>query len=218
MTRTTLTFALLSAACGSTAGAVQTDESPGVTSRGVIVPAASASEVSESEEVEEVGATEAPADVDALLGTLGAHHVAHLPDAETLHAYPSGEESLRWVAVHGNSMVLRVRALSLLRHFTTPTSREFALSQLDDATPQLYAAAVTALSGQDLEADGEAREAIEAALRVDDVRVGLAAITALSNSPAGREALGRACEDDSVPERIREAVMELLASMDAQGP
>jgi hypothetical protein len=213
MKRTTLLLALLSSACGSTAGATHTKEEPtNVTSRRVITPAES-NESTPGRETSPAPAT--PADLSAIIGLLGARHIWDLPDAETLNGYETGEESLRWAAAHGDSMVLRVRALSLLRHFSTVSARDFAVAQFETESPELLAAAVTALGGQDLESDELAREAVVSALRVEDVGVALAAISVLSSFVAGREALDRACEDDEVPERTRVAVMEFRA---AQAP
>ena len=177
MNRAILLSALLLAACGSATDVVQEGDAPtsNATSRGLIEPAEPAAEVlpTESEIGEEPGETELgnvdpstplpPADVPTLRGLLAAHHVADLPDGDTLRGYETGEASLQWLANYGDSMATRTRALMLLEHFGTDGTRAFALDYLGHDEPQLQAAAITALAGQDLDAAPDAVDAIAAA-------------------------------------------------------
>ena len=178
MKRMIVMTSMLSLACGASAETVPADDAPAATSRGIVepVPAEPAEDARPTPE-------DAPADVDALRQILGARHVADLPGAEDLAAYAEGEASLQWIALHADSMVLRVRALSLLQHFPTSLSRDFALGQLDGDVPQMQSAALTALGGQDLAEAPELVDAIAASLRIDDARVGLAALTVLLEAP-----------------------------------
>lgn len=200
-----VTAAMLSLACGASAETVPGEE-PTATSRGLIEPSPPTPDDEPATPVPE----DAPADVDTLRGLLSAHHAQDLPGADDLAAYETAEASLHWLTLHGDRMVIQVRALSLLQHFPTSETRELAVTQLDGSIPQLQAAAITALSGQNLEAAPELVDAIAGALRVDDVRIGLAALTVLSETPAGRQAISDACHDEAVPSRIRDAAMTFV--------
>lgn len=213
MKRMTTALALVAVACGTSPVVVQAEEPVTATSRGTITPSATEPDDTPAEEPEEPTDTfaEAPANVDTIRALLGAHHVADLPDGETLAQYETGEESLIWLADHGDTMMVRVRALSLLQHYASATARDYALSHLDETNPQLYAAAVTALSGHDLESEPDLLAAVADALLVDDFRVALAAINTLVTTPSGREVLERACENEAVAAPTRDALMEILS-------
>lgn len=222
MNRAILLSALLLAACGSATDHVQEGDEPtsNATSRGLIEPASSDETTTDNEgtvepSVEatvdgELGTIDPavpapPADVPTIRGLLGAHHVADLPDGDTLRGYATGESSLQWLTTFGDTMATRTRALMLLEHFGTEGTRAFALDYLGQDEPQLQAAAITALAGQNLDEAPEALDAIAAALRISDVRIALAAVTTLSEFEAGRAALAEAAADESVEDSIREA-------------
>jgi hypothetical protein len=115
----------------------------------------------------------APASADKIAGLLMARHKEDLPGKEKLAHYEDAEESLAWLAEHGGRMVLRVRALALLRFYTGETTRKVLLDVLTspDAHPALVAAAITGSGGFELERDATLRAAVEDAGRHDDPRI-----------------------------------------------
>jgi hypothetical protein len=150
----------------------------------------------------------APADLEAIAKLLQARHVEDLPSAEQLARYPSAEASLQQLAQHGESMVVRTRALLLLRHFDSASSGVLLLGIVGDAQahPALRAAAVTGLAGQPLDERPEQFEMVVAALADGDPRVGLAAVEVLDASAAGRQALRRAAKDEGLSAEVRAAI------------
>jgi hypothetical protein len=228
MNRSILLSALLLAACGSATDQVQEGDlsASNATPRGLIEPAAaveapaqviddpsSEAALNEATTEGELGTIDPtlpppPEDVPTIRGLLGARHVADLPAGETLRGYETGEASLQWLANYGDAMATRTRALMLLEHFGTEGTRTFALDYLGQGEPQLQAAAVSALSGQTLDDDQEALDAMSAALRLTDIRVALAAVSTLSEFEAGRAALAEAAADESVVPAIRAAAAQ----------
>jgi hypothetical protein len=151
---------------------------------------------------------EVPADVERLTALLKARHAEDLPSADKLAEYPTAEASLRHIAEHGETMVIRVRALSLLRHFDSAASGELLAKVAGDTQlhPALRAAAVTGLAGQALADQPERLAIVVAALRDDDPRVGLAAVEVLDEFPAGREVLRAAKQEADLTPAVREAI------------
>jgi hypothetical protein len=151
---------------------------------------------------------EPPGDVATIASLLRARHVEDLPSAEDLAKYPTAEASLRHLAVAGDTMVIRTRALTLLRHFGSDETGALLIEIVRDAAahPALRAAAVTGLAGQPLDDRAEQLELVVAALRDADPRVGLAAVEVLDGFAAGRRELRRALEREDLSERVRAAI------------
>jgi hypothetical protein len=149
-----------------------------------------------------------PADLDAIQSLLQARHTEDLPSAEQLASYPSAEASLQQLAQHGETMLIRTRALLLLRHFGSAATGVLLLDIVGDAQahPALRAAAVGGLAGQPLEDQPEQLATVVAALRDGDPRVGLAAVEMLDAFPAGRQALRRATRDQQLADEVRAAI------------
>lgn len=147
-------------------------------------------------------------DVETLTALLKARHADDLPSPEQLAKYPSAEASLRHIAEQGDTMLVRVRALSLLRHFDSTASGELLAAIATNAQlhPSLRAAAVTGLAGQALADQPERLAIVVAALRDVDPRVGLAAVRVLDEFPAGREALRAAKAEADLPAKVRDAI------------
>lgn len=151
-------------------------------------------------------------DLEAISALLRARHTDDLPDAETLKTYPEAEAALRQLGREGETMVMRTRALALLRFYASEDSGAL-LAEIagdGDAHPALRAAAITGLAGQSL-ADQPARmELVVAALRDEDPRVGTAAVEVLDAFPAGKQALQDALKDESsaLSPAVRQAISE----------
>lgn len=150
----------------------------------------------------------APADLDVIVALLQARHAEDLPSAEQLANYPSAEASLQLLAQHGETMLIRTRALLLLRHFDSATTGVVLLDIVGDeqAHPALRAAAVGGLAGQPLEDQPQQLAIVVAALRDQDPRVGLAAVEVLDGFGAGRQALRRSAEDRLLTDEVRAAI------------
>lgn len=153
-------------------------------------------------------AAPSPAEVAALATRLKARHAEDLPTAEQLAATPNAEASLRELARAGETMLVRTRALTLLRHFHAPATGELlAAIVADAAAPKaLRAAAVTGLAGQPLAEQPERMALVVSALADDDPRIGLAAVEVLGASPAGREALDDAAKRGTLPPKVQAAI------------
>lgn len=149
-----------------------------------------------------------PADLDTITSLLKARHTEDLPSAEQLARYPSAEASLQQLAQHGDTMLIRTRALLLLRHFHSDATGVLLLDILADAQahPALRAAAVSGLAGQPLEDRPEQLAIVVAALGDRDPRVGLAAVEVLDAFPAGRQALRHAAKDPQLAPEVRAAI------------
>lgn len=188
MKRSILCVCWLLTACHTTPDEPQVDE-----------PAA-------SESTTEPG--QVPADVATLESLLKARHADDLPSAEQLAKYPSAEASLRYLGEHGDTMLVRVRALSLLRHFDSAASGDLlaAIATNAELHPGLRAAAVTGLAGQPLADQPERLAIVVAALRDADPRVGVAAVKVLDEFPAGREALQAAKAEPDLTPAVRDAI------------
>jgi HEAT repeat protein len=148
-----------------------------------------------------------PADLESIAALLSARHVEDLPSAEQLSRYPSAEASLQQLAQHGETMLIRTRALSLLRHFGSAETGTLLVEIIGDAKahPALRAAAVTGMGGQPLEERPEQLEIVAAALADQDPRVGLAAVEVLDAFGSGRQALRRAARGELSAE-VRAAI------------
>lgn len=150
----------------------------------------------------------APADLHTIQSLLRARHTEDLPSAEQLASYPSAEASLQQLAQHGETMLIRTRALLLLRHFGSAATGVLLLDMLGDmqAHPALRIAAVHGLAGQSLEDQPEHLAIVVAALGDGDSRIGLAAVEVLDAFPAGRQALRRATRDPQLATEVRAAI------------
>lgn len=148
------------------------------------------------------------AEVAAMTARLKARHVADLPTAEQLAAIPRAEASLREIARTGETMVVRTRALTLLRHFHSPATGELLAGIVADAAAPkaLRAAAVTGLGGQPLDEQPERMALVVAALSDADPRIGLAAVEALGGSEGGRKALREAAQTGKLSPQVQAAI------------
>ena len=151
-------------------------------------------------------------ELEAISALLRARHADDLPDAETLQTYPGAEAVLRQLGREGETMVMRTRALALLRFYSSEDSGALLaeIASDGDAHPALRAAAVTGLAGQPL-ADQPARlELVTASLRDPDPRVGTAAVEVLDGFAAGKLVLQEALQDESseLSPAVREAITE----------
>lgn len=153
-------------------------------------------------------AAPSPAEVAAMSARLKARHVADLPTAEQLAATPRAEASLRELALHADTMLVRTRALALLRHFHgDATGALLAGIAADAAAPTaLRAAAITGLAGQPLDRQPDRLALVAAALTDPDPRLGVAAVEALRASEAGRDALREAAQNDALSPKVRAAI------------
>ena len=156
----------------------------------------------------EVEPGETPADAATIASLLRARHTEDLPSAEDLAKYPTAEASLRHLAMAGDSMVVRTRAMMLLRHFGSAETGTLLVSLVRDAElhPALRAAAVTGLAGQPIDDRPEQLELITAALHDADPRVGLAAVDVLDLSKSGRRELERALSREDLHVKVRSAI------------
>ncbi len=150
-----------------------------------------------------------PAEVSTLAALLRARHVEDLPSAEQLARTPNAEASLRWLAIEADTMLVRTRALALLRHFGSPPTGDLLAALVTDsqAHPALRAAALTGMAGQPLADQPERLELVVAALlEGGDPRVGVAAVQVLDTFAAGRKALREAEQSDQLSPQVRAAI------------
>jgi len=150
----------------------------------------------------------APAELATIAGLLRARHIDDLPSAEQLARYPSAEASLVELARKGETMLVRTRALTLLRHFHSESTGALLIEIVSDAQahPALRAGAVTGLAGQPLDQHPERLAIVVAALADADPRVGVAAVEVLATFKAGREALRDAAGREDLGPTVRAAI------------
>ncbi len=67
----------------------------------------------------------APDHVKELLPLLKAHHIEDLPSKATLEKHPKAEEALLWIALNGDTVGTKSRAVKLLSYYNTDKSTEF---------------------------------------------------------------------------------------------
>lgn len=155
---------------------------------------------------------ERPAGTDGLEELLRAWHAEDLPGPEVLDAHEDAEASLIWLGSHGEPMVMRVRALTLLKHRGTPTARAALMAVAQNRTlhAAVQAGALAGLGGQDLANDAEARALVEAGLSDRDLRVQMAAIGALTGVQASRPLLEAVAADEGANATVRQAASDAL--------
>jgi hypothetical protein len=150
----------------------------------------------------------------ALLPLLKARHPEDLPSREQILGVSGGREGLLWQAQHGNPLVVRARALSLLRHFPDPEARAVLLGALQQrrAPGELRAGAMRGLSGHLAPLSEEVRAALLAGARDPDLRVRDAALAALASDPALRPDLEALSNDPALSPEARQDALRRLSS------
>lgn len=147
-----------------------------------------------------------------LRGLLQAHHPDDLPDQEALDAH-GAPEGLRWLAENDDLLVIRERALLLLRHYDDDASQSLCAGVFDsDAHAKLRAAAIRCLGGSDLTTDDTLRNKLLAAVRDADPRVGVAAVDVLAEVPAAGSGLRAALDDPALTDPVRSRLTEVVGA------
>jgi hypothetical protein len=138
---------------------------------------------------------------------LQARHTDDLPDRSSLDAVPDALAALRVLAETDELMVTRARALSLIGLYDQPTTTAYLLDVVSDdsAHGKLRAAAMQGLGRTALSVHPEARAALEALTRSDDLRLATEAVTALQGVPESAELLSALKDDATVPSAVRDA-------------
>lgn len=148
--------------------------------------------------------TEAPEAAAALASLLRARHLEDLPTREVLDRHPEPDVALAWLARHGDSTLVRTRALSLLGLF--PERDHGALlaeHAAADQHPSIRAAALDGLAGYPAAERERRRDVIASALRSPNPKVALAGARASAGVPALAPVLERAVSEHPDP-RVRE--------------
>lgn len=152
--------------------------------------------------------TEVSADVDTIRPLLMARHGSDLPSRQTLsqHSDPSGQ--LRRLATTDPMLVVRARALTLLRHYPGEACEAVVVAQIDDPNgdAMLRAAAVYALAGWPLTQRSDLREKIVGAVRSADLRVAVNAALVLAQSMPDHPDVVRLRQSADLPEPVRNAL------------
>lgn len=150
---------------------------------------------------------ESPPDLDTIAALLRARHADDLPSADDLRKYPSAEASLQQLATHGETMLVRTRALRLLEHYASDSTHALLIEIVGGkAHPALRAAAIEGLAGQPLDRLPDTLALVAAALEDGDPRIGLAAVATLGRSEAGKRALDEAKTTRTLAEPVRAAI------------
>jgi hypothetical protein len=142
-------------------------------------------------------APDATEDIRALLR---ARHTGDLPDRSTLDAHDGSEIALRWLALHGETLVEAERAAGLLALYPSEGSRAVCVALLESgAHAKARAGAARCLGTQ----QGERVEpALLGALTDPDIRVAMAVAGALKRHPGAVEAIDPAVRT-SLPDEVR---------------
>lgn len=149
--------------------------------------------------------TAVPAEHERLHGLLSAWHPEDLPDRDALIAN-GAPDGLVWIADNDAMLVMRERALILLRHF--PTDNALCRKTFGDpaAHAKLRAASIRCLASVDLAEDATLRNQLLGNLRDPDPRVGTAVVDVLAEVPSARSGLEAAVADDAIQGPVREAL------------
>ena len=149
--------------------------------------------------------TDVPAEHERLHSLLSAWHPEDLPDHDALVAN-GAPEGLVWIASNDEMLVMRERALLLLRHFPQDNALCRQTFGTPDAHAKLRAASIRCLASVDLSEDATLRNQLLGDLRDPDPRVGTAVVTVLAEVPAARSGLEAALEDEGIQGPVREAL------------
>ena len=156
---------------------------------------------------------EAPADAQAAAAEIRplllAHHQDDLPTRTTLDAHPGAPDGLRWLANNDGTMIVKVRALLLLRLYPDESSEKVVLALASDPGQhrKLRAAAVTALAGWDLNEREDLRLVALAAVQSTDV---------LTDVQPARSALQAQLDTGALPPAVEKAVLESLGATEVK--
>ena len=135
----------------------------------------------DAEPAGEAAPADRPASVDGIVGLLLARHAEDLPEKATLDAHAEAPETLRWIALHDERLIIQARALEALGLWPDDTNRAFLLRVASDSTAQVKsrAAAWKGLAAWDLKADVELHAAATEATADPAVPIARAAQAAL---------------------------------------
>jgi len=147
-----------------------------------------------------------PASAAEISKRLAVRHIEDLPDAEGLAKYANAEAALVFIADNDDKMVVRVRALTLLRHYPSPRTLSFLSERAvgADLHPTVKAGAMRGLEGHNDVSTVVAL--LTKGMRDKDVRVAIAAARSLAADPQHAAALKAAGEDPEVSEQLREKI------------
>lgn len=138
-----------------------------------------------------------PQDYQTLRSLLLAREAENLPDKATLQRHSNAVEALTWLGRNDDQLVVRARALNVLGYFSSADVRSTLLSIARDAQQpsKARAGAVEGLARQNPGEDAALQGALLELVKDKDIRVGVAAVEALSGIASARqglEALARA--------------------------
>lgn len=147
---------------------------------------------------------------------LRARHPSDLPDRAVLERHPKADESLRWLATHDETRIIRIRALALLRHYPDEETRALLLEVAGQAPlpSAIRAAALRGMQGFDLASQAELREELALHLGAADRMLATAAASTLAGQEGTAALVERAAADPALPAEAREAAARALASRD----
>lgn len=128
-----------------------------------------------------VEAPEAPPGTDEVEALLRARHAEDLPTKAALAPHPGAEASLQWLARYADTLLVADRAATLLGSWPSDENTLLCADLLNSAPhPKVRAAGARCLGGQ---AGESAETALRGALTAADLRIGVAAATALRSKP-----------------------------------
>jgi len=141
-----------------------------------------------------------------------ARHAGDLPTADEL-SRRNAASALLELAANDDSLLVRSRALSLLRHFPNADTEALLRSVAADTTlhVKLRAAALRSLGTYDLESRAELRTIVLSALNESNVMVATAAASALTGAPSARASLQRRRGAEDTPAILARAIDDALA-------
>lgn len=148
---------------------------------------------------------------DALRSLYSARHTKDLPSRETIEAHSDGEDSVRWLAQHDDSMAVRARALASLQMFPNDASEAVVRGVLSasDSSATIKSAAVRALQGWDLSGRADLRALAISGLESKEIPAAAAAAQVLAKVPEATEALERRLSE-SPPPAVERAIRDAL--------
>ncbi len=140
---------------------------------------------------------------------LQARHVVDLPSKAVLDHRQDAAGSLRWLATQDKVQAIRVRALTLLRHYPDDMTAAILIevAQLKTERSGIRAAALRGMVGFDLAEATIMRNELSSHLGEEDAMLAVAAVQTLAKQESTIELVRQVAVDEKTPKVTRDAAV-----------
>lgn len=142
-------------------------------------------------------------------GLLQARHIVDLPSKAVLDHREDAAGSLRWLATQDKIQAIRVRALTLLRHYPDDATAAILIEVAQSETERsgIRAAALRGMVGFDLSEATIMRNELSSRLGAEDPMLAVAAVQTLATQESTIELVRQAAADEKLPKVTRDAAV-----------